>query len=130
MASRAAATLQKPVLVYDGNCSFCRYWVDRWKAKTGNKIKYVPFQAVPDSFYGVTHAEFSKSVYLITQYGQRLHGAKAVAVLLQLSGFSTWSWLYHRVPLASFAAEAGYRLVADHRDLFYRITKLVFKSEN
>lgn len=121
-------SLPKPVLVYDGDCSFCKYWVNKWRRRTGNKIQYVPFQEVPDSFHGITHAQFRRSVYLFTSYGQRLHGAEAVAVLLQLSGYSNWSWLYHRVPLASTVAETGYRVVADHRDFFYKVTKLVFRD--
>ncbi|MCX2738410.1 thiol-disulfide oxidoreductase DCC family protein [Pontibacter anaerobius] len=128
MANDYWGSLQKPVLVYDGDCSFCKYWVNRWRRRTGDKIAYVPYQEVPDGFHGITHAQFSKSVYLFTRYGQRLHGAEAVAALLHLSGYSVWSWLYHRLPLASTVAEAGYRLVADHRDFFYKLTKLIFRG--
>ncbi|MDX5482508.1 MAG: DUF393 domain-containing protein [Hymenobacteraceae bacterium] len=120
--------VNKPILVYDGDCSFCKYWVNRWRSKTGNRITYVPFQEVPNPFHGISHDRFRKSVYLITSYGQPLHGAEAVSVLLKLSGYSTWNWLYHSVPLAGTVAEAGYRLVADHRDFFYKLTKLVFKG--
>lgn len=119
---------REPVLVYDGDCSFCKYWVNRWRHRTGSKVKYVPFQEVPENFHGITHTQFRKSVYLFTSYGRPLHGAEAVAVLLQLSGYSTWNWLYHRVPLAGSVAEAGYRLVANNRDLFYKLTKAVFRD--
>ena len=30
---------EKPLLVYDGDCSFCRLWVERWKATTGNQVR-------------------------------------------------------------------------------------------
>ncbi|CAM3569654.1 DUF393 domain-containing protein [Pontibacter korlensis] len=119
----------KPTIVYDGDCSFCKYWISRWRRRTGNQVEYVPYQKVPDGFHGITHAQFKRSVYLITQYGQRLHGAEAVAALLQISGYSsTWNWIYHRVPLASTIAELGYRIVADNRDVFYKLTKLALKD--
>ncbi|TPE44890.1 thiol-disulfide oxidoreductase DCC family protein [Pontibacter mangrovi] len=119
---------KKPILVYDGACSFCKYWVNKWRHRTGSRITYVPFQEVPDPFHGVSRAQFQKSVYLITPYEQRLHGAEAVAALLQLSGFSVWHWIYQRVPLAGSLAEVGYRIVANNRDAFYKLTKLVFKD--
>ncbi|WP_266203932.1 thiol-disulfide oxidoreductase DCC family protein [Pontibacter kalidii] len=129
MANSAATALQEPVLVYDGDCSFCKFWVNRWRRKTGARVTYVPYQEVPDGFHGISHAQFRRSVYLITTYGQPLHGARAVAALLQLSGHSTWHWLYHRVPLAGTVAEAGYRLVADNRDFFYKLTRLVIRKD-
>ncbi|ARS37328.1 thiol-disulfide oxidoreductase DCC family protein [Pontibacter actiniarum] len=118
----------RPVLVYDGDCSFCKYWVHRWQHRTQGRVQYVPFQEVPDRFYGISHTQFRQSVYLITRYGQRLHGAEAVAVLLQLSGYGTWSGLYYRLPFVSTVAEAGYRLVANHRDFFFKLTQLFFRT--
>lgn len=117
-----------PAIVYDGDCSFCKYWVSRWRSISHNKVLYVPYQEVPDGFYGIRHEQFKKSVYLITVYGQPVHGAAAVAALLQLSGDSTWSWLYHRIPFAGKLAETGYRTVANHRDLFYKLTRLLFRD--
>ncbi|WP_276497683.1 thiol-disulfide oxidoreductase DCC family protein [Pontibacter litorisediminis] len=129
MANSTLEALPQPLLVYDGDCSFCKYWVSRWRRNTGNKVKYVPYQEVPDGFRGTSHAQFRRSVYLFTTYGRRLHGAEAVAALLQLSGYSTWNWLYHRLPLAGTIAEAGYRTVADNRDFFFKLTKLFFRDE-
>ncbi len=116
------------MLIYDGDCSFCKYWVRRWQQHTQGKVQYIPFQEVPDGFHGISRKQFQRSVWLINSYGRPMHGAEAVAVLLQLSGHSTWNWLYHRVPLASTVAELGYRIVADHRDLFYKLTKLFLKE--
>ncbi|WP_158607184.1 thiol-disulfide oxidoreductase DCC family protein [Pontibacter oryzae] len=120
--------IKLPALVYDGACSFCKYWISRWRRLTQNKVQYVPYQEVPDGFYGIRHAQFKKSVYLITVYGRPLHAAAAVAALLQLSGYGTWHWLYHRIPLAGKLAEAGYRIVANHRNFFYKLTRLFFRN--
>lgn len=117
----------KPLVVYDGDCSFCRYWIGRWKNLTQGRVEYVPYQLMPDPYMGVGHAQFRQAVYLLTAYGQRLRGAEAVAVLLKLSGYPSSSWLYYRLPLASKAAEAGYHFVANRRDFFYRLTQLFFR---
>ncbi len=34
-------TPDKPLLVYDGQCAFCRMWIDRWKTITGDSVEYV-----------------------------------------------------------------------------------------
>ena len=31
---------QKPTLAFDGECNFCRVWVDRWKEHTGDQVHY------------------------------------------------------------------------------------------
>lgn len=116
----------KPTVVYDGDCSFCKFWIGRWQRLTQDRVTYVPFQEVPEEFCGISRKQFKKSVYLITKYGQRLRGAEAVAVLLKISGHSgTWNWLYHHLPLAGRIAERSYRLVADNRNTFYKLTKLL-----
>ena len=40
----------RPLLIYDGECSFCRFWVDDWKDLTGDRVAYAPFQEVADQF--------------------------------------------------------------------------------
>ena len=31
-------------MIFDGNCRFCRVWIERWRAVTGDKVEYLPFQ--------------------------------------------------------------------------------------
>jgi hypothetical protein len=38
--------LPRPLLVFDGDCSFCWAWVEYWKDSTGNRVDYSPFQEV------------------------------------------------------------------------------------
>src|SRR5436305_15190978 len=33
-----------PTFIYDGDCSFCKLWVDRWKQLTGDRVVYESFQ--------------------------------------------------------------------------------------
>ncbi|MBF9251818.1 DUF393 domain-containing protein [Pontibacter sp. 172403-2] len=117
-----------PILIFDGDCSFCKYWVNRWKRKTAGKVNYVPYQEVPDNFEGISKAQFQRSVWLITADGRRLKAAAAVFELLRIGGTGTWNQIYHRVPLAGKVFELGYRLIANNRNLFYKLTKLFFRD--
>jgi hypothetical protein len=32
------------VLVFDGDCGFCRFWAAPWRHRTGDRVAYEPFQ--------------------------------------------------------------------------------------
>ena len=32
-----------PLLVFDGDCGFCRYWVEYWRQLTGERVNYRPY---------------------------------------------------------------------------------------
>src|SRR5437773_2587310 len=40
--TRVANPPAKPLLIFDGECGFCRRWIERWQAKTGDRIDYRP----------------------------------------------------------------------------------------
>ena len=39
-------TEAKPLLIWDGDCDFCRKWVDRWRHVTRDRVDYAPYQEV------------------------------------------------------------------------------------
>ncbi|WP_242920913.1 thiol-disulfide oxidoreductase DCC family protein [Pontibacter liquoris] len=116
------------MLIYDGDCSFCKYWVRRWQHRTKDKVQYVPFQSVPDGFHDISREQFRRSVWLITADGRKLHAAAAVFELLAMGGQHGWNRAYYQVPLANRLFEFAYRVVANNRDLFYKLTKLFFRD--
>lgn len=117
----------RPILVYDGNCDFCRFWVDRWRRMAYTEVDFEPYQQLPAHFHGISRDQFAQSVYLITQY-RRLKGAAAVFEVLAIGGNDFWNRLYYNVVLADTVFEAGYRFVASNRDFFFRLTKLFYDS--
>ena len=40
----------RPLLIFDGDCNFCRRWIDRWRAATGERVGYVEFQQAAEQF--------------------------------------------------------------------------------
>jgi predicted DCC family thiol-disulfide oxidoreductase YuxK len=61
----------KPLLVFDGDCGFCRRWIARWKRATGEAVDYQPFQddAVTRQYPEIPRADFEHSVHLILPDG-------------------------------------------------------------
>ena len=124
---QSSSTIQRPVMVFDGNCAFCKFWVSKWQKLAAEEVDFAPYQQLPRVYYGVSRQQFSRSVYLITKY-RRLRGAAAVFEVLALGGNDFWNRLYYNVVLADSFFESCYWLVATHRDFFFQLTKLFYKE--
>ena len=106
----------KPLLIYDGNCEFCLYWIDIWKNKTKDRVEYAPYQSVSNQFPQMTLEQFERSVQLVKPDGEITEGAKAVLETLAYNPSSVWLLrTYRNFPLFAKAAEAIYYFVAKHR---------------
>ena len=110
----------KPLLVYDNDCDFCRYWVVRWQHITGDRIDYAPSQEVAAEFPEIPLSAFENSVQLILQNGTVLSGAEAVFRALN-NGLLLWCY-YHLFGFAN-VAEGTYRFIAQHRPFFSALTR-------
>jgi len=112
----AEAQPGRPLLVFDGDCEFCRTWVDRWRSITGERIEYRTYQDVAADHPEIGVEEFEKAVWLIEPDGKRSSGAGAVLRLYELAGEKRWlKALYDDLPGFAAVTESGYRLVARHR---------------
>ena len=85
-----------PVLVYDGECEFCKIWIGYWKKLTGEKISYVPFQKITSEFSEIPQEHFCKSIHLITPKGNVYKGAHAVVRTLYFGG--SWKMAPFNIP--------------------------------
>lgn len=110
----------KPLLVYDNDCDFCRYWIAQWQHITGDRIDYAPFQEVAAEFPEIPLSAFESSVQLIFPNGTVLSGAEAVFRALN-NGLLLWCY-YHLFGFARMA-EGTYRFVAQHRPFFSTVTR-------
>ena len=106
----------RPVVIFDGDCGFCTTAV-LWMQRTLPRVPATaPFQWTDLARYGLTEEQARARVWFVSgerQYG----GAAAVAAILRgqpnralrvlgtLATVPPWSW----------AASAGYRLVARYR---------------
>jgi predicted DCC family thiol-disulfide oxidoreductase YuxK len=116
-----------PLLIYDGDCSFCRLWIDRWRVLTGDRVAYAPFQQVADQFPDIPRERFAQSVQLILPDGETFSGAHAVFRTLTYAPGMGWMLaLYLQLPGLRILCEWGYRLVARHRSFSYKLTRLLW----
>ena len=116
----------RPVLIYDGDCSFCRAWVEFWRSLTGDSLEYLPFQQASERFPDVSIEDCRKAVQFITPEG-RFPGAEGVCrVLAGVPGYRWLYWCYRFVP--GFAALAGvaYKFIANHRSPAWRFTRVLW----
>jgi predicted DCC family thiol-disulfide oxidoreductase YuxK len=113
-----------PLFVYDGDCGFCRGWVERWRQRTGDRVVYAPFQEVADRFPAIPLDNFRARVHLIEPDGRVSGGAEAVFRLLSQAPRGGWFLsAYRRVPGFAAVAEAVYRGVAGHRSFLTRLAR-------
>ena len=117
----------RPLVIYDGECGFCKTWIARWQVRTGDAVDYEPSQAAGSRFPEIAPEEYARSVQLVMPDGSVLAGAEAVAALAALpSGRGVFLWMYRHVPGARGAAELAYRLIASHRGAAAAMTRLLW----
>jgi lipase maturation factor 1 len=91
--------LSHPLLVFDGDCSFCRAWVEYWKDLTGDQVGYSPLLEVGERFPQVSQQQFRSAVQLILPGGEVRSGAHAVFTVLASMPDRRWMLrLYERLP--------------------------------
>ena len=119
---RVAVAPVKPLLIFDGDCGFCRRWIARWKSATGESVDYAASQDVGERFSEISKDAFARSVQLVTKEGDVFEGAEAVFRVLAMSGSSWLLDAYEHVPGFRAVAEAAYALVAGHRQFASALT--------
>src|SRR5271163_3827918 len=111
----------KPLLIYDGDCGFCIFWVRYWQKLTGDRVSYAPYQEVGAEYLEIPVAAFQRAVQYVAPDGRIASGAEAALLALShASGRGFWLALYRQVPGFAAVAERIYALVASHRSAFYR----------
>jgi predicted DCC family thiol-disulfide oxidoreductase YuxK len=114
-----------PTLYYDGDCDFCRLWIDYWSRLTGDAVQCIPFQSVAGDIPDME--EFRRAMQLIMPDGTRRSGAGAALTILRIAGYHRWlALLYGRAAWFRHLSELIYRFIARHRNGAYRVTKLAW----
>jgi len=113
--------VDKPILLYDGDCRFCCRWIKRWKKMTGDRVSYAPYQDVLEVFPEVTEQECAKSVQLIEVDSKVYSAAEAVLrISRNVDGFGWMYKLYRKSPVFAKLSEKTYKFVARNRTTLSR----------
>jgi lipase maturation factor 1 len=124
---RVAATPPKPLVIFDGECGFCRQWIRRWRSETGEAVDYASSQEVAQRFPEIPAEDFARSVQLILPTGEVFEGANAVfQALAAAPGRYGLLRAYRSIPAFAAASEFAYRIVARHRRAASLATRLLW----
>jgi predicted DCC family thiol-disulfide oxidoreductase YuxK len=127
---RAANPPSKPLLVWDGECHFCRRWIERWREITHGEVDYETSQDVAGRFPEIPCDQFERSVILIESDGAVFTGAEAVFRSLRCRSSKKWfAWSYYHVPGFGPISEAFYKFTAMNRRFASAVTRLLWGND-
>jgi predicted DCC family thiol-disulfide oxidoreductase YuxK len=119
-------------MVFDGDCKFCRFWINRWQQATGDRVDYLSFQdpQIGARFPELAREQFEQAVQLIETDGRIYRGAEAVFRSLAYNPRMRWPlWMFQNVPGVAPITGCCYRFVAKHRTAFSALTRSAWGNE-
>jgi len=120
----------KPLMIWDGECHFCRLWIERWREITRGEVEYATYQQVAEKFPEISRTEFQRAVAFIDREGKVCFAAEAVYRSLRSRSSRKWlAWSYDHVPSFAPISESVYKFVASHRDFGSAITRLLWGDD-
>src|SRR5437588_597163 len=57
----------KPLIIWDGECHFCRRWIERWREITRDSIDYATSQESDERFPEIPREQFERSVMVFAR---------------------------------------------------------------
>src|SRR3989440_1734259 len=120
----------KPLIIWDGECHFCRRWIERWREITRDSVDYATSQESAERFPEIPREQFERSVIYIETDGSVFLGAEAVFRSLRCRSSRKWlAWSYDHVPGFAAVSESLYRIIAFNRRFASAITRLLWGDD-
>src|SRR6266566_8507532 len=127
---RVSNSPPKPLMIWDGECLFCKMWIERWREITAGKIDYATYQQAADQFPEIPVDQFKRAMAFIEPDGKTSFAAEAVYRSLQYRSSRKWlEWSYDHVPGFAAISERAYKFVARHRSLGSSVTRLLWGKD-
>jgi predicted DCC family thiol-disulfide oxidoreductase YuxK len=106
----------RPMLIFDGDCSFCTSAVQWLQPRLPDDVEVVPRQFVDLDALGLTEHDVTTAAYWVDAWGHPHRGHRAAAKALLAAG-GGWAVLgvLGLFPPTSWVAAGLYRLIADNR---------------
>jgi predicted DCC family thiol-disulfide oxidoreductase YuxK len=124
---RRTAALQ-PLVLFDGDCGFCRRWVARWQGVTEGRVRFTAGRWWHRWLLGIPKRDMRRAMQLVEPSGHVFQGAEAV--------FRALAWSPRRgtrvaaklglLPGVLQAAQAAYAVIARNRPAASRVDRLLF----
>jgi len=117
--------MKRPTLVFDGDCGFCRLWIERWRRATGDAVGYEPYQTAAAKHPEVPRENFAEAIHFF-EADRLSRGAEAALRALSRAPGLFWLPRFYALPGVAPVSEAVYGFVANRRMLFSRLTRLLW----
>jgi len=115
----------RPILVWDGECNFCRLCAQRFDSQKGNKVDFIPYQSLHQKWPQAPTEDYASAVYLFTPAGKSYRSAAAIYRFYAEYPWRGWAnWAYKRFRWFAFFSEWGYQFVANNRKTFARLVRV------
>lgn len=114
------------MVIYDGDCGFCRRCVGQLRRLTADQIECLDRldPTCRARFPALSPAALADAVHFVGTDGRVALGAEAMFRAAALN--PRWRWplrTYLKSRIVAWIANTGYRLVARNRQLFSRVTR-------
>jgi lipase maturation factor 1 len=117
-------------MIWDGECHFCKRWIERWREITAGKVDYGTYQEAAARFPEIPIEQFKRSVAFIEPDGEAFFAAEAVYRSLRYRSSRKWLvWSYDHVPGFAPISEAAYKFIARHRSLGSTFTRFLWGND-
>ena len=106
----------QPVLVFDGDCSFCTSSAMWLEHRAPASVRVQPWQRLDIEDLGLTEHDVETAAYWIDEHGRKFRGHRAIGKsLIAIGGAWKPVGVLMLIPPFSWLAALGYVLVAKNR---------------
>ena len=127
---RVSNSPPKPLMIWDGECLFCKMWIERWREITAGKVDYATYQQAAYQFPEIPLDQFKHAMAFIEPDGKTFFAAEAVYRSLQYRSSRKWlEWSYDHVPGFAAISETAYKFIARHRSLGSSVTRMLWGKD-
>src|SRR5437870_12297722 len=120
----------KPLMIWDGECHFCRLWIERWHEITRGEVEYATYQEVAEKFPEISRTEFQRAVAYIDREGKVFFAAEAVYRSLRCRSSRKWlAWNYDHIPGFATISELAYKSIARQRGVGSAVTRFLWGKD-
>jgi predicted DCC family thiol-disulfide oxidoreductase YuxK len=117
-------------MIWDGECHFCRRWIERWREMTAGDVDYATYQEAADRFPEIPLEVFKRAITFIEPDGKTFLAAQAVYRSLACRFSRKWlAWSYDHIPGCAAISEIGYSFIARHRKFGSTVTRLFWGED-
>ncbi|RKG67719.1 DUF393 domain-containing protein [Corallococcus terminator] len=118
----------RPLVLFDGDCGFCKRWVERWRGDTQGRVRFVRASGWLRRLLGISKSHMRRAMQLVEPSGRRSSGAEAVFRMLAWSPYpgTRFAARLGLLPGIKQGAGAVYSLIARNRRRASRLDTWLF----